>query len=122
MRREIDREVEGGATRVRRTWAFASRRTAGTWRYKDVFQICEPPPGAPMPAYLAADHPLVLEVAFVSSGARMPLGLDRSITATRRVELLLSLLLDCWFHQLPFSAEKVWVYVEKRHNPAGARC
>jgi len=117
IRHEVDREVEGGATRVRRMWAFASRRTAGTWRYRGVFQICEPPAGAPTAGQLVADHPLVLEVAFVSSTAPMPLGLDRSVTATRRVELLLSVLLDCRFHQLPFYNEKCWVLVEKQRDP-----
>jgi hypothetical protein len=116
LKQEIDREAAGATTKVRRNWVFASVPTTGSWRYRDRFQLCAPPPPAPLPDQLVADHPLVLEVTFVDSEHSI-LQINRSLVATRQIELLLSVLIRFGIHALMPSARKVWAYVHKQQEP-----
>jgi hypothetical protein len=106
----IDREV---ATEHRRevigTWLFASLPTVGSWRYREVFQLVEPPAAAPRPHQLVAPHPLRLKVAYTSS-ANERVRYNRGLAAAREVELLLAVLLMFDVRGEPRSTEHVWTY------------
>lgn len=106
----IDREVGTDHPReVTGTWLFASLPTVGSWRYREDFQLVEPPATAPRPPQLVAPHPLRLEVAYTSS-ADERIAYNRGLTAAREVELLLAVLLMFDVRGQPRSTEHVWTY------------
>ena len=43
LKQEIDREAAGGPTKIRRSWAFASVPTTGSWRYRACFRFVDLP-------------------------------------------------------------------------------
>ncbi len=116
LKTEIDREAAGTINKVRRAWAFASVKTEGSWRYRDRFQICQPPEQAPVPGQLFGDHPFLLEVSYAGSDHGI-LNTDRSTAAVRRTELLLNVVLRYGIHQLSNSARKVWVLTTPQLDP-----
>jgi hypothetical protein len=65
----VDNLINGGQKKVGRQISFSTRRVDGYWSGTDSnIQICPPPECAPMPNYLYAENPFVLEFPFVQSG------------------------------------------------------
>ncbi len=88
----VEREQAATGRHIRRTILVANVPTVGHWRYKDKFQILPPPEAAPRPGQFVADHPFLLETSYERADD-WQLDRLRGESQTRRVELLLALLL-----------------------------
>ena len=45
---------------------FSYMPVTGWWRYRDKFQLLPPPPGAPLPSMVVADHPFLIEACYAA--------------------------------------------------------
>jgi hypothetical protein len=121
LREVIDREIATDHPRaVTARWLFASVPTVGSWRYREAFQLVEPPAEAPRPPQLIAPHPLRLEVAYTSS-ANDRISYNRGLTAAREVELLLAALLVFDIRGETRLSEPVWTYTVDEDGDGNTR-
>lgn len=97
--------------RVRREILFSWGPVYGAWRYRDVFQMMPPPPEAPLPGFLLARHPLVIEVAFPNS-TDVAIRRMRYGGRLREIALLLSLFLAGGVDRLGPVSRNHWSFVD----------
>jgi hypothetical protein len=69
LRRRITEEVLAShGTKVIRPVLFSfAHPVLGSWRYRDAFQIFPPPANAPLPQFMHAPYPFILECSYHQS-------------------------------------------------------
>jgi hypothetical protein len=117
IRAEIKRALASApGMRVARWTMFCTRPVTGTWRYRDKFQIVPPPPEAPHPNELIAQHPFLVDFVFSDS----PLASIQQMRRGRQA-LLLMLLLDLFLRQRVSAptnrGRKHWVWAPHGSKP-----
>jgi hypothetical protein len=71
---------------------FSYLPVTGWWRYRDQFQLLPPPSGAPLPSFVMADHPFLIEACYAAPDHHQARS-NRRMRAMRQLRLLLPVLL-----------------------------
>ena len=71
---------------------FSYLPVTGWWRYRDQFQLLPPPPGAPLPSIVMADHPFLIEACYTAPD-HFQARSSRRMRAMNQLRVLLPVLL-----------------------------
>jgi hypothetical protein len=104
------------ASKVCRWTLFSGRPVEGYWRYRDQFQIVPPPPEAPRPAELMAEHPFILDFAFDDS-VDFTIRNHRCARRASDLTLVLNLLLRQNISSPSNRGRKHWVWAPQGSAP-----